>query len=84
MKVCKKCGTLYNEKEGPCPKCYTEDLLISGEAAKHEIDTDMTPEETEKARKKSWIQILIGDSAHPGIRGGCLHDAAVLSGGSAP
>lgn len=46
-----KCGTLYNEKEGPCPKCYTEDLLISGEAAKHEIDTDMTPEETEKARK---------------------------------
>ena len=60
MKVCKKCGTLYNEKEGPCPKCYTEDLLISGEAAKHEIDTDMTPEEAEKARKKSWIQILIG------------------------
>ena len=41
MKVCKKCGTLYNENEGPCPKCYTEDLLISGEAAKHEIDTDM-------------------------------------------
>ena len=47
MKVCKKCGTLYNEKEGPCPKCYTEDLLISGEAAKHEIDTDMTPKEAE-------------------------------------
>ena len=60
MKVCKKCGTLYNEKVGPCPKCYTEDLLISGEAAKHEIDTDMTPEEAKKARKKSWIQILIG------------------------
>lgn len=60
MKVCKKCGTLYNENEGPCPKCYTEDLLISGEAAKHEIDTDMTPEEAEKARKKSWVQILIG------------------------
>ena len=33
MKVCKACGTLYNEKEGPCPKCYSDDLMRSGEAA---------------------------------------------------
>lgn len=60
MKVCKNCGTLYNEAEGPCPKCYTDELLRNGEAAQHEIDTDMSPEDAVKARKKSWIQIMIG------------------------
>lgn len=60
MKVCKNCGTLYNENEGPCPKCYTDELIRNGEAAQHEINTDMTPEEAQKARKRSWIQIMIG------------------------
>ena len=52
MKVCKACGTLYNEKEGPCPKCYSDDLMRSGEAAQNEIRTDMSAEEAEKAKKK--------------------------------
>ena len=60
MKVCKACGTLYNEKEGPCPKCYSDDLMRSGEAAQNEIRTDMSAEEAEKAKKKAWIEILIG------------------------
>ena len=51
MKVCKACGTLYNEKEGPCPKCYSDDLMRSGEAAQNEIRTDMSAEEAEKAKK---------------------------------
>lgn len=42
------------------PKVLYGRSAYKREAAKHEIDTDMTPEEAEKARKKSWIQILIG------------------------
>lgn len=67
MKVCKACGTLYNEKEGPCPKCYSDDLLRSGEAAQNEIRTDMSAEEAEKAKKKAWIEILIGVPALIGL-----------------
>ena len=67
MKVCKPCGTLYNEKEGPCPKCYSDDLMRSGEAAQNEIRTDMSAEEAEKAKKKAWIEILIGVPALIGL-----------------
>ncbi len=59
MKICKACGTLYNPKNGGCPKCETEPLL-EPESPADATDLTMTPEEESRARKKAWIQILIG------------------------
>lgn len=56
---CKKCGTLYNPKEGPCPKCSTEDIKYEARA--------MSDEEANRLRKKAWLQLLIGIPAFIGF-----------------
>ncbi|MBQ9832237.1 MAG: hypothetical protein IJO48_00745 [Clostridia bacterium] len=56
---CKKCGTLYNPKEGPCPKCSTADIKYEPK--------EMSEEEAAHLRKKSWIQLLIGIPAFIGF-----------------
>lgn len=56
---CKKCGTLYNPKEGPCPKCSTEEIEYEAR--------EMSNEEANKLRKKSWLQLLIGIPAFIGF-----------------
>lgn len=53
--ICKKCGTLYNAKEGPCPKCSTEPLMEQEQA-----QAEMSGEEAKRLRKKAWIQLVIG------------------------
>ena len=62
---CKKCGTLYNPKEGPYPKCSTEDIKYEPKA--------MSEEEAKRLRKKSWIQLLIGIPAFIGVIYGIIY-----------
>lgn len=59
MKICKTCGTLYEPKHGGCPKCQTEPLLKENSPA-DVTDHAMTPDQERKARKKAWIEIVIG------------------------
>ena len=54
MKFCKACGTLYNDNRMECPRCATKDLEAD------EIDHQMSPQQLERERKHSWIQLLIG------------------------
>ena len=60
--ICKTCGTLFNPKEGPCPKCF---------AAQAPEDTmepaPMSDEEAKRLRKKAWIQLVIGVPAFIGF-----------------
>ncbi len=52
MPFCKTCGTLYNKKQGPCPKCSTSNIKYQAKP--------MSDEEALRLRKKAWVQILIG------------------------
>ena len=52
---CKKCGTLYNPKVGPCPKCAAEQL--SGDPGEPE---QMSEAEANRRRKTAWIQLIVG------------------------
>lgn len=67
MKICRKCGTLYRNKEGECPKCSANKLIADGTAQNAEINTQMSEEEAAKARKKAWIEIIIGIPALIGL-----------------
>lgn len=60
MKFCKKCGTLYDEKQMECPKCAVAEL-------EPEPPAEMSDEELKAARKRDWIRILIGVPAFMGL-----------------
>lgn len=60
MKFCKKCGTLYDDKNMECPKCAAEALEPAPPA-------EMTEAELTAARKRDWIWILIGVPAFMGF-----------------
>lgn len=52
MKFCKECGTLYDEKQIDCPKCASKNIPVN--------EAQMDEAAAQKARKRSWLQILIG------------------------
>ncbi len=61
-----KCGAFYEGKGGGCPKCAAAaELLRSAEAA--EIDHSMDDEAARKARKRAWVQLVIGVPAFIGV-----------------
>ncbi len=66
MKFCKVCGTIYDPSAGPCPKC-TERELMEQEAERQAYDETMNPEAQKKARKRDWIQLVIGVPAMIGL-----------------
>ena len=58
-KFCKRCGTLYNESDGECPRCA--DKRLTGEGMRDTVyDTRMSEEDIGKKRKKDWKYLIIG------------------------
>ena len=58
-KFCKKCGTLYSEADGECPRCT--DKRLTGEGMRDTVyDTRMSAEELEKRRRSDWKHLIIG------------------------
>ena len=66
MKFCKVCGTIYDPNVGPCPRC-TERELMEQQAESLSYDEDMEPAAASKARRRAWIQIVIGVPALIGL-----------------
>ncbi len=61
LHFCKKCGTVYNDKNGECPKCATHEVISAVMANDYAPpQSDMSDEDIRAARKKSWIQLIIG------------------------
>lgn len=61
LHFCKKCGTVYDDRNGACPKCETKDVVDAVYTNTYvPPQSEMTPEEISAARKKSWIQLVIG------------------------
>lgn len=61
LHFCKKCGTVYDDKNGNCPKCETKDVVDAVYANTYvPPESDMTLEQIRAERKKSWIQLIIG------------------------
>ncbi|MEG1547469.1 MAG: hypothetical protein RR232_04940 [Clostridia bacterium] len=58
---CKTCGTLYNPKDGQCPKCSTRGMECDVPPA------EMSDAEARRLRKRSWIQLVIGIPAFIGF-----------------
>jgi hypothetical protein len=54
----KSCGTLYDDKAGGCPKCEAGRFLEEEEG--DALNREMSGEELKKARRNSWIGILVG------------------------
>lgn len=58
-KFCKKCGTLYNEADGECPRCA--DKRLTAEGMRDTVyDGDMSEEELQKKRRRDWRCLIIG------------------------
>lgn len=66
MKFCKVCGTIYDPAVGPCPRC-TERELMEQQAESLAYDEHMALEAQAKARRRAWIQIVIGVPAMIGL-----------------
>ncbi|MDD3920219.1 MAG: hypothetical protein PHO41_03485 [Eubacteriales bacterium] len=67
MPFCKTCGTFYPNSMEVCPKCNAKVVQEQIEQAEAQAPSTMTEEEIKAARKKSWIQILIGVPAFIGL-----------------
>lgn len=59
FRFCRTCGTFYNDKEGPCPKCEAKRILEEDPTA-HGYNNAMSDTEQSKLRRKSWLQLIIG------------------------
>lgn len=66
MKFCKVCGTIYDPAVGPCPRCAERELMEQ-QAESLAYDEHMAPEAQAKARRRAWIQIVIGVPAMIGL-----------------
>ncbi len=66
MKFCKVCGTIYDPAVGPCPRC-TERELMEQQAESLAYDEHMPPEAQAKARRRAWLQIVVGVPAMIGL-----------------
>lgn len=58
-KFCKKCGTLYSDRDGDCPRCAERELTEQG-MRETVYDAGMSEEEIERARKRDWKYLVIG------------------------
>lgn len=59
IRLCEKCATLFDDKAGGCPKC-TAERILNEDCGAHAVDGTMCGEALKKARRNSWIGILIG------------------------
>lgn len=59
IRFCKACGTLYNDKAGACPRCASRKLLEEDPGG-GAVNRGMSEEELARARRSSWIGILVG------------------------
>lgn len=66
MKFCKVCGTIYDPAVGPCPRCAERELMEQ-QAESQAYDEHMPPEAQAKARRRAWLQIVIGVPAMIGL-----------------
>lgn len=66
MKFCKVCGTIYDPAVGPCPRCAERELMEQ-QAESLAYDGHMAPEAQAKARRRAWLQIVIGVPAMIGL-----------------
>ena len=58
-KFCKKCGTLYNDSDGECPRCA--DKTLTDEGRRDAVyDNRMSEEEIKKKRRADWKRLIIG------------------------
>lgn len=61
LHFCKTCGTVFDDKVGGCPKCETREVMDKVAANEYQAPVgDMSEEEARAARKRSWIQLVIG------------------------
>ncbi len=68
LHFCKSCGTVYDDKNGGCPKCATREVMKAVAANSYTPpESGMSEEEIRAARKSSWIQLLIGIPAFIGF-----------------
>jgi uncharacterized membrane protein YvbJ len=71
MKYCKKCGVLYSDLLGACPKCGVPLEDANAEPPK---------ESTKKERVRQWIGICIGIPALVGVLYLVIYYLSVLAG----
>lgn len=76
MRFCKKCGTPYTKSLGVCPKCNAQQWL---ERSPEEAKTDLSEQELQAKRKRSWIGILIGVPALIGFLYGIYYIIKLLT-----
>ncbi|MDD4074856.1 MAG: hypothetical protein PHC80_02060 [Eubacteriales bacterium] len=61
LHFCKTCGTVFDDKNGGCPKCATSVVMDAVTANTYAPpESEMSEAESSAARKKSWIQLVIG------------------------
>ena len=65
LKFCKTCGTLYDEAKVECPKCAAKALEPDYDELTYYSSMDKA--ESDRLRKKSWIQLIIGVPAFIGV-----------------
>ena len=65
LKFCKTCGTLYDEAKVDCPKCAAKALEPDYDELTY--DSSMDKAESDRLRKKSWMQLIIGVPAFIGV-----------------
>lgn len=60
LRFCKTCGTVYDDRS-VCPKCETQDVVAAVQANTYAPPpADMSEQEVRAARKKAWVQLVIG------------------------
>ena len=67
MEFCMKCGAFYEDKDGKgCPKC-AENAQLHAAAEAAEINHEMDTESARRARRRAWIELIIGVPAFIGV-----------------
>ena len=67
MKFCMKCGAFYEDKDGTgCPTC-AENARLRAAAEAAEINHQMDAESARRARRRAWIELIIGVPAFIGV-----------------
>lgn len=66
LRFCKNCGTLYNDRDGACPKCTEKDIFAE-DGGGHAVNAEMSEEEQKRARRRSWIELIVGIPLFIGI-----------------
>lgn len=82
LHFCKNCGTVYDDRVGGCPKCETREVMDKVIANEYEAPAgDMSEAEVRAARKRSWIQLVIGIPAFIGFIYLIIYVMQIIKGG---